>query len=67
MQVAAHAAVKAVRGGGFFLPKPDGVPWLLPSSCNGMDGTYGCGTTSFPTSLASGVPKGGEKSGMKIV
>jgi hypothetical protein len=67
MQVAARAAVKAVRGDGFFVPKLDGVVQLLPSSSDGVDGTYGCGTTSSPSSLASSVPKGGEKSGTKIV
>jgi hypothetical protein len=67
MQVAAHAVVKAVCGGGFFFPKLDGVARLLPSSSDGVDGTYGCGTTSSPSSLASSVPKGDEKSGTTIV
>jgi hypothetical protein len=66
MQVAAHAAVKAVHGGGFF-PKLDGVARLLPSSSSGVDGTYGCGMTSSTSPLASCVPKGGEKLGTKIV
>jgi hypothetical protein len=52
MRVAAHVAVKAVRGGGFFFPKLDGVARLLLSSSNGVDDTYGCGTTSSPSSLA---------------
>jgi hypothetical protein len=61
MQVAVRAVVKAVRGGGFFFSKLDGVAWLLPSSSDGVDDTYRCGTTSSPSSLASSVPKGGEK------
>jgi hypothetical protein len=64
-QVAAHAAVKAVRGGGFFFPKLDGVVRLLPSSSDGMDGTYRCSMTSSPSSLASIVPKGNERSRAK--
>jgi hypothetical protein len=67
MQVAACAAVKVVHGGGFFFLKLDGVARLLPSSSDGVDGTYGCGTTSSPSSLASSVPKGGKKSGTKII
>jgi hypothetical protein len=67
MQVAARAAMKGVRGGGFLFPKLDGVAQLLPSSSDSVDGTYGCDTTSPPSSSASSVPKGGEKSGTKIV
>jgi hypothetical protein len=66
MQVAAHVVVKAVRGG-FFFPKLDGMVHLLLSSSDGVDGMYRCGTTSSPSSLASSVPKGSEKSGPKIV
>jgi hypothetical protein len=40
---------------------------LLPSSSDGVDGTYGCGTTSSPSSLASIVPKGSERSRTKTV
>jgi hypothetical protein len=65
MQVAARAVVKVERGGGFFFPKLDGVARLLPSSSDGVDGTYGCDTTSSPSSLASIVPKGSERSRTK--
>jgi hypothetical protein len=65
MQVAARAAVKVVHGGGFFFLKLDGVARLLPSSSDGVDGTYGCGTTSSPSSLASIVPKGSKRSRTK--
>jgi hypothetical protein len=65
MQVAARAAVKVVHGGGFFFLKLDGVARLLPSSSDGVDGTYGCGTTSSPSSLASIVPKGIQRLHMK--
>jgi hypothetical protein len=61
MQVVARAVVKAVRGSGFFFPKLDGMAWLLPSSSDGMDVMYGCGTTSSPSSLASIIPKGSER------
>jgi hypothetical protein len=61
MQDAVRAAVKAVRGSGFFIPKHDGVAWLLLSSSDAMDDTYRCGMTSSPSSLASSIPKGGEK------
>jgi hypothetical protein len=47
MQVAGRAAV---HSGVFFFPKLDGVAQLLPSSSDGVDGTYGCGTTSSPSS-----------------
>jgi hypothetical protein len=67
MQVAARPMVKAVRGGGFFFLKLDGVAWLLPSSSDGVDGMYGCGTASSPSSLASSIRKDGKKSGTKIV
>jgi hypothetical protein len=67
MQVAARTVVKAVSGGDFFFPKLDGVARLLLSSSDGVDSTYGCGTTSSPSTLASTIPKGGEKSGTKIV
>jgi hypothetical protein len=59
------AACATVRGGGFFFPKLDGVAWLLPSSSDGVDGMYGCGTTPSPSSLASIIPKGSERSRMK--
>jgi hypothetical protein len=62
MQATTRAAVKAVRGSGFFFPKLDGVVRLLLSSSDGVDGTYGCGTTSSPSSLASIIPKGSERS-----
>jgi hypothetical protein len=62
MQVAARAAVKAVRGGGFFFLKLDDMVRLLSSSSDGVDGTYGCGTTSSPSPLASIIPKGSERS-----
>jgi hypothetical protein len=65
MQVAAHAVVKVVHGGGFFFPKLDGVAQLLLSSSDGVDSTYVCGTTSSPSSLASIVPNGSERSRMK--
>jgi hypothetical protein len=65
MQVAAHAAVKAVHDGGFFFPKLDGMAQLLPSSSDGVDGTYGCDTTSSPSSLASIVPNGSDRLRMK--
>jgi hypothetical protein len=65
MQVAACAAVKAVRGGGFFFLKLDCVAWLLLNSSDGVDDTYGCNTTSSPSTLASIVPKGSERSHMK--
>jgi hypothetical protein len=67
MQVVARAAVKAVRGGDFFFPKLYGVARLLSSSFGDVDGTYECNKTSSPLSLAPSVPKGGEKSGTKIV
>jgi hypothetical protein len=63
MQVAARAMVMAVRGSGFFFPKLDDVVRLLLSSSDGMDGMYGCGMT--PSSLASIVPKGSERSRTK--
>jgi hypothetical protein len=66
MQVAARVAVKVVRGGGFF-SKLDGMARLLLSSSDGVDGTYGCSTTSSLSSLASSITKGSEKLGMKIV
>jgi hypothetical protein len=65
MQVAARATVKAVLGGGFFFPKLDGMARLLLSSSDGVDGTYGCGMTSSPSSLASIIPKGSERSHTK--
>jgi hypothetical protein len=68
MQVAARAVVKTVRGGGdFFFPKLDGMARLLPSSSDSMDGTYRCGMTSSPSSLASIIPKGSERSRTKTV
>jgi hypothetical protein len=67
MQVAARVAVKVVRGGGSFFSKLDGMARLLLSSSDGVDGTYGCGTTSSPSSLASSITKGSEKLGMKII
>jgi hypothetical protein len=67
MEVEARTVVKAVCGGGVFFLKLDGVARLLSSSSGGVDGTYGCDTASSSSSLASSVPKGGEKSGMKIV
>jgi hypothetical protein len=63
--VAARAAVKAVRGSGFFFLKLDGVARLLLSSSDGVDGTYGCGTSSSSSPLASIVPKGSERSRTK--
>jgi hypothetical protein len=65
MQVTTHVAVKAVRGSAFFFSKLDGVARLLPSSSDDVDGTYGCGTTSSPSSLASIVQKGSERSRTK--
>jgi hypothetical protein len=62
MQVVARAAVKAVHGGDFFFPKLDVMVQLLLSSSNNMDITYGCGTTSSPSSSASIIPKGNERS-----
>jgi hypothetical protein len=65
MQVAARVAVKEVCGGDFFFPKLDVMGRLLLSSSDGMDGTYGCGMTSSPSSLASISPKGSERSHTK--
>jgi hypothetical protein len=62
MQVAARVTVKVVHGGSFFFPKLDGVVRLLLSSSDGVDGTYGCGSTSSPSSLASFIPKGTKRS-----
>jgi hypothetical protein len=65
MQVAAHAAVKAVRDGGFFFLKLHGVARLLPSFSNSVDGMCGCGMTSSPMSSASIIQKGSERSRTK--
>jgi hypothetical protein len=65
MQVAARATVKAVRGSGFFFLKLDDVVRLLSSSSDGVDGRYGCGTSSSPSPLASIVPKGSKRSRTK--
>jgi hypothetical protein len=62
MQVAARVVVKALRDGGFFFPKLDSVARLVLSSSDDVDGTYGCGTTSSPSSSASIIPKGNERS-----